>query len=180
MHASLTINFIRSLSAAGFADLHHPEYWDLSFFKRSDLHPGGARGVRANDARALAGAPLHGGARRARGRGPHAGRLLHEPRRAKPSITEAAQTRTVPRRAGYYDLTVHLPWIGERTRALDGAHVEFFRGIRNPVGVKVGPNAPPDEIVRLIDRLNPTDEAGKIVLIASDGSGGNRARPAPH
>ena len=56
---------------------------------------------------------------------------------------ESAQTKTVPRREGHYDLTTHMPWIGERTRALDGAHVEFFRGIRNPVGVKIGPKAPP-------------------------------------
>jgi 3-deoxy-7-phosphoheptulonate synthase len=83
---------------------------------------------------------------------------------------ESAQTRTVPRRAGHYNLTGHLPWIGERTRALDGAHVEFFRGIRNPVGVKVGPNAAPDEILRLIERLNPANEAGKIVLITRMGA----------
>ena len=52
---------------------------------------------------------------------------------------EQAQTRTVPRRAGWYNLSTHFPWIGMRTATLDGAHVEYFRGIRNPIGVKVGP-----------------------------------------
>ena len=75
---------------------------------------------------------------------------------------EAAQTKTVPRREGYYDLTTHLPWIGERTRDVDGAHVEFFRGIRNPVGVKIGPKATGSELVALIDRLNPDNEPGKL------------------
>ena len=68
---------------------------------------------------------------------------------------ESAQTRQVPWRPGWYDLTTHLPWIGERTRALDGAHVEFFRGIRNPVGVKLGPSVSPDDAVRLAEQLNP-------------------------
>ena len=177
LHASLTINFIRSLSAAGFADLHHPEYWDLSFFKRVDLHPE----VREEYERTTS--ELSQALRFMEALGEravddltrvdfftsHEGLNLHY---------ESAQTRTVPRRAGHYDLTGHLPWIGERTRALDGAHVEFFRGIRNPVGVKVGPNAPPEEIVRLIERLNPADEAGKIVLITRMGAGAvERALP---
>ena len=64
---------------------------------------------------------------------------------------EAAQTRKVPRRDGHYLLTTHMPWIGERTRALDGAHVEFFRGIENVVGVKLGPKVDPHDAVRLLD-----------------------------
>ena len=83
---------------------------------------------------------------------------------------ESAQTRTVPHKTGTYDLSTHLPWIGERTRALDGAHVEFFRGIANPVGVKVGPNADPEQIVELTRVLNPQNEAGKIVLITRLGA----------
>jgi 3-deoxy-7-phosphoheptulonate synthase len=83
---------------------------------------------------------------------------------------ESAQTRTVPRRPGHYDLTTHLPWIGERTRALTGAHVEFFRGIRNPVGVKLGPQARPDELEPLLATLNPSDEPGKIVFVARLGA----------
>jgi 3-deoxy-7-phosphoheptulonate synthase len=83
---------------------------------------------------------------------------------------ESAQTRQVPRREGHYDLTTHLPWIGERTRQLDGAHVEFFRGVRNPVGVKVSANCTPAELVELAQRLNPANERGKIVFIARMGA----------
>jgi 3-deoxy-7-phosphoheptulonate synthase len=84
---------------------------------------------------------------------------------------ESAQTRTVPgSRAGWYDLTAHLPWIGERTRSIDGAHVEFFRGVKNPVGVKLGPNAKPDDVVALGNALNPDDERGKLVFITRMGA----------
>ena len=174
-HAALTLNFIRSLSAAGFADLHHPEYWDLSFFKRVDLNPA----VREEYERTTS--ELSQALRFMEALGEttvddltrvdfftsHEGLNLHY---------EAAQTRTVPRRPGHYALTGHLPWIGERTRALEGAHVEFFRGVRNPIGVKVGPKAPPEEIVRLVERLNPEDEPGRIVLITRIGADQVEAR----
>ena len=148
-HAALTLNFIRSLSAGGFADLHHPEVWDLSFLQRADL-PTQLRDEYQRTCRQLGEALAFMGAL---GENPdqltrvdffssHEGLNLHY---------ESAQTRKVPRRSGYYDLTAHLPWIGERTRGLDGAHVEFFRGVRNPVGVKVGPTADPAELVSLID-----------------------------
>ncbi|MCB1281364.1 MAG: 3-deoxy-7-phosphoheptulonate synthase, partial [Salinibacterium sp.] len=85
-------------------------------------------------------------------------------------LYESAQTRRVPRRPQHYDLTTHMPWIGERTRALDGAHVEFFRGIANPVGVKIGPGADPAEVVELTKALNPANEPGKLVLIVRMGA----------
>jgi 3-deoxy-7-phosphoheptulonate synthase len=177
-HAALTLNFIRSLSAAGFADLHHPEYWDLSFFRRVDLNPA----VREEYERTTS--ELSQALRFMEALGEttvddltrvdfftsHEGLNLHY---------EAAQTRTVPRRPGHYALTGHLPWIGERTRALEGAHVEFFRGVRNPIGVKVGPKAPPEEIVRLVERLNPEDEPGRIVLITRIGADQVEARLPP-
>jgi 3-deoxy-7-phosphoheptulonate synthase len=71
----------------------------------------------------------------------------------------------VPRRPGWYNLTTHLPWVGDRTRAIDGAHVEYFRGIRNPIGVKIGPSMTPEELLALIDVLNPADEPGRLTLI---------------
>lgn len=80
-------------------------------------------------------------------------------------LYESAQTRTVPRRAGYYNLTTHLPWIGERTRALDGAHIEYFRGIQNPVGVKIGPRTTREDLLALIGTLNPDNTPGRVVLI---------------
>jgi 3-deoxy-7-phosphoheptulonate synthase len=76
----------------------------------------------------------------------------------------------VPRREGNYLLTTHMPWIGERTRALDGAHVEFFRGIENVVGVKLGPKVDPYDAVKLFAALSPTNEAGKLVAITRMGA----------
>src|SRR5206468_8579037 len=83
---------------------------------------------------------------------------------------ESAQTRSVPRRAGHYLLSTHMPWIGERTRALDGAHVEFFRGIRNTVGVKIGPSAKPESVVELARVLSPDNERGKLIFITRMGA----------
>lgn len=83
---------------------------------------------------------------------------------------EAAQTRTVPHRPGYYDLSTHMPWIGERTRDLAGPHVEFFRGVENPIGIKVGPTASADEIDALCNLINPRNAAGKVVLVTRMGA----------
>jgi 3-deoxy-7-phosphoheptulonate synthase len=168
-HAALTINFVRALVDGGFADLHHPEYWDLSFFKNATLPPGLrveyermtrnlADGLRFMEA---LGEKTVDDLTRVEFFTSHEGLNLHY---------ESAQTRTVPRRDGHYCLTTHLPWIGERTRALDGAHVEFFRGVRNPVGVKLGAKAKPEEVGPLIDALNPRGEAGKLVLISRPGA----------
>ena len=76
----------------------------------------------------------------------------------------------MPSRKGWYALTPHLPWMGERTRALDGAHVEFFRVIRNPVVVNLGPTVTPEDAVRLTEQLNPDNEPGKLVLISRLGA----------
>ncbi|MCC6676059.1 MAG: 3-deoxy-7-phosphoheptulonate synthase [Phycisphaerales bacterium] len=168
-HAAMTLNFIRALVEGGFADLHHPEYWNLSFFSHASLSAQ-RRGEYEHMTRTLS-----DGLRFMEALGERSVEDLtrvefftsHE---GLSLYYEAAQTRRVPRREGYYDLTTHLPWIGERTRALDGAHVEFFRGIRNPVGVKVGPKAAPDEVVELARRLNPGNEAGKLVLITRLGA----------
>ncbi len=168
-HAALTMNFVRSLTAAGFADLHHPEYWDLGFLKRGEL----PAHVRAEYTKmteqisaslefieALGEQPAHE-LSRVEFYASHEGLHLEY---------ESAQTRAVPRRPGYYDLTTHLPWIGERTRQLDGAHIEYFRGINNPVGVKVGPKTSPGDLVKLTEVLNPQNERGKLVIIARLGA----------
>jgi len=78
---------------------------------------------------------------------------------------EQALTRQVPRHPGWFNLSTHFPWIGMRTAALDGAHVEYFRGIRNPVAVKVGPTVTAEQLLPLIDALNPHDEPGRLSLI---------------
>jgi 3-deoxy-7-phosphoheptulonate synthase len=158
--SAITLNFIRSLVDGGFADLHHPEYWDLGFVQHSPLRDEYQRitheiGKSLRFMETLAGAPVHE-MRRVDFFASHEGLLL-------PS--EAAQTRRVPHKAGWWDLSTHLPWIGYRTAVPGEAHVEFFRGIRNPVGVKVGPATTPQRLVELLAALNPSDEPGKIVLI---------------
>ena len=168
-HAAMTLNFVRSLTDRGFSDLHHPENWDLSFFERADL-PTELREEYQRSSAQLAEALRFMEALGERAIDDltrvefftcHEGLNLHY---------ESAQTRTVPRRPGYYDLTTHLPWIGERTRAITGAHVAFFRGIRNPVGVKLGPSVSAAEALELALALNPDDEPGKLVLISRMGA----------
>ncbi len=168
-YSALTLNFIRSLSAGGFADLHHPEAWDLAFIKHAALEPE----LRASYERTCRQLGEALGFMEAIGENSvdqltrvefftsHEGLNLHY---------ESAQTRKVPRRDGYWDLTAHLPWIGERTRALDGAHVEFFRGIKNPIGVKVGPKADGAELVALLAALDPNSEPGRVSIITRMGA----------
>ena len=83
---------------------------------------------------------------------------------------ESALTRQVPRRDGWFNLSTHLPWIGVRTGAPDGAHLEFCRGIRNPVGVKVGPDTTPEALLSTIRTLSPDDEPGRVVLVTRFGA----------
>jgi 3-deoxy-7-phosphoheptulonate synthase len=83
---------------------------------------------------------------------------------------EEALTRKDSLTGDWYDCSAHMVWIGERTRQLDGAHVEFFRGIRNPVGCKVGPTASPDEVLELCEALNPERIPGRLTLITRMGA----------
>ena len=168
-HSALTLNFVRSLSAAGFADLHHPQNFDLGFFARADLPPE-MREEYVQTTKRLSEALRFMEAlgetsvdklTRVDFYTSHEGLNLHY---------ESAQTRTVPRRDGHYLLTTHMPWIGERTRDLGGAHVEFFRGIENVVGVKLGPKLDPHQALELLTLLNPTNEAGKLVAITRMGA----------
>lgn len=168
-HAAVTLNFIRSLSASGFADLHHPEYWDLSFFEHGGLSTDlkdqyQSTSLRLSEAlrfmEALGEKPVDE-LTRVEFFTSHEGLNLHY---------ESAQTRTVPRRSGHYDLTTHLPWIGERTRSLEGAHVEFFRGVVNPLGIKLGPKVTREDLLALLQRLDPQGEPGKIVLVTRMGA----------
>jgi 3-deoxy-7-phosphoheptulonate synthase len=83
---------------------------------------------------------------------------------------EQALTRIDSTTGDWYDCSAHLVWIGDRTRQLDGAHVEFMRGIKNPIGLKCGPGLEADDMLRLIDRLNPQNEPGRLTLIARMGA----------
>ena len=158
--AALTLNFIRALVKGGFADLHHPEYWDLDWARNSPLAPEYRRVV-SNIAESLLFLENVLGI--------HAGEIervdfftSHE---ALHLAYEEAQTRLDERSGRWYNLSTHFPWIGVRTAGPDSAHVEFFRGIANPIAVKVGPAMAPDTLLHLFDILDPHHEPGRLTLI---------------
>ncbi len=164
--AAMTLNFIRGLSECGFADLHHPENWDLDFVKHSP-QARDYRGVVDALGESLRfmevlGAEAGSELSRVQFFTSHEGLHLHY---------EQATSRRVPKQPGWYNLGTHLPWIGFRTADVEGAHVEYFRGIRNPLGIKVGPGISGDWLEALLERLNPENEEGKIVLIHRFGAG---------
>ena len=162
--SALTMNFTRALIDGGFADLHHPEYWDLAWVDHSPLQDEYRRMVESiGDSvrfmETLAG-PI-GSFGKVDFYTSHEALLLHY---------EQAQTRQVPRQWGWFNLSTHFPWIGMRTAQLDGAHIEYCRGIRNPIGLKVGPGVKPDQLLRVIDALNPDNEAGRLTLVTRMGA----------
>ena len=158
--SAMTMNFVRALIDGGFADLHHPEYWDLSWVNHSPLADDYRRmlssiGEAIQFMETLSGSPVHN-LNRVDFYTSHEALLLQY---------EEAQTRQVPRHPGWFNLSTHYPWIGMRTAAIDGAHVEYFRGIENPISVKVGPSVTRQQLLQLIDVLNPDNEPGKLTLI---------------
>lgn len=164
--SGLTVNFIRALIEGGFADLHHPEYWDLGFVAHSPHKAEYTRMVQSiseslNFMETLTGY-VPADLSRVDFFTSHEGLNLSY---------ESAQTRQVPRRIGWYNLSTHFPWIGERTRALEGAHVEYFRGIANPIGIKIGPSITPDIALALARALDPNHEPGRLTFIHRFGAG---------
>jgi 3-deoxy-7-phosphoheptulonate synthase len=164
--SALTLNFIRALVKGGFADLHHPEYFDLEWVRHSPLAGEYRRtvqtigeslrfmenvlGVRAGETDRIDFFTAH--------------EALH-------LLYEEAQTRRVPRRPGWFNLSTHFPWIGMRTSDPAGAHVEYLRGLANPVGVKVGPDSTPETVKRWIDALDPERRPGRLTFIHRFGAG---------
>jgi 3-deoxy-7-phosphoheptulonate synthase len=172
--AALTLNFIRALTDGGFADLHHPEQWDISFAKGSP-NAEAYEAIVASIRESLDFVSAITG-------------VENEVLRRVDVFTshealalpyEQAQTRQVPRRAGWYNLSTHFPWIGMRTAQLEGAHVEFFRGIRNPLGIKVGPGMTIDWLLGLLDVLDPDHQPGRITLIHRMGADHVRTKLPP-
>ncbi|HUF73264.1 MAG TPA: 3-deoxy-7-phosphoheptulonate synthase class II [Gammaproteobacteria bacterium] len=163
--AALTLNFVRSLVDGGFADLHHPENWDLDFVGETETaqeyHELVASVSRSLEFfEAIMGEPLHR-THRVEFYASHEG--LHLP-------YEQAQTRYLPHRQRWYNLTTHYPWIGMRTADLAGAHVEYFRGIANPVAIKIGTGVTDAHIQGLIEVLNPDNEPGRLTFITRFGA----------
>jgi 3-deoxy-7-phosphoheptulonate synthase len=165
--AAATLNLLRAFAQGGFADLHKVHRWNLDFVADS---PQGERYeelcTRLSEALAFM----------------EACGLTAE---AVPQIRETsfftshealllpyeqALTRVDSLTGDWYDCSAHMLWIGDRTRAADGAHVEFLRGVNNPIGLKCGPSMDPAELIRLIDILNPKNEPGRLTLIARMGA----------
>ncbi len=164
--SAMTLNFVRALAEGGFADLHHPEYWSVAFMEHSPLadeyhHLLAAIEDALGFVEAVADRPPPS-LRRAEFYTSHEALLLPY---------EEALTRTVPHKRGTYNLSTHFPWIGKRTAHVGEAHVEYVRGIANPVGMKVGPDLSAEELVALIRHLDPEDEPGRLTLIHRFGAG---------
>jgi len=163
--SAVTLNLCRAFATGGFADLHQVHAWNQDFVAQS---PAGQRYERLAGEidRALA-------FMRACGADPeelHAVEFYssHE---ALLLDYEQALTRCDEQTGLPYDTSAHFVWVGERTRDLGGAHIEFASSVRNPVGVKVGPDTKPSDVLALINRLNPDREPGRVTLITRMGAG---------
>jgi 3-deoxy-7-phosphoheptulonate synthase len=170
--AAVTLNLCRAFTTGGYADLHQVHAWNQDFVRQS---PSGQRyeGLASDIDRALS---------FMRACGADADELrtveLYSSHEALLLPYEQALTRPGP--AGdSYDLSAHFLWIGERTRALDGAHVEFAASIRNPIGLKIGPDATPEGLRALMRKLSPDGEPGRLTLITRLGAGRIRSLLPP-
>jgi len=165
--SSSTLNLLRAFSRGGFADLHRVHQWNLGFVSQSPAHQKyeelagqidqalafmAACGLTSENTPQLSETTLYTS---------HEALLLQY---------EQALTRKDSLTGGWYDCSAHMLWIGDRTRQPDHAHVEFLRGVENPIGIKVGPTTQMDDLRRLLDILNPTNEPGRINLISRMGA----------
>ncbi|MGE0224676.1 MAG: class II 3-deoxy-7-phosphoheptulonate synthase [Acetobacteraceae bacterium] len=162
-----TLNLLRAFASGGYADLHEVHRWNLGFVERSPLADRyqdlahridetlafmAACGMTSTTTRDMRETDFY---------------VSHE---ALLLPYEQALTRVDSTTGDWYGCSAHFLWIGDRTRQVDGAHVEFLRGLRNPIGMKVGPTQEPDDLLRILDILNPTNEPGRITLISRMGA----------
>ena len=164
LFSALTINYIRSLTKGGFADLNNPNSWRLDFEESSSDESKNYTKIKNSIKKAIqfirsTGAKIDS-LETIEFYTSHEGLVLDY---------EQALTKYVPDHNKFYNLGAHILWIGDRTRALDGAHIEYFRGIANPIGMKVGPSMKAEELVEICRTLNPENEQGKLVLISRFG-----------
>ena len=165
--AAAKLNLLRAFASGGYADLHEVHRWNLGFVERSPLADRyrdlsaridetlafmAACGMTSTTTRDLRETDFY---------------VAHE---ALLLPYEQALARIDSTTGDWYGCSAHFLWIGDRTRQLDGAHVEFLRGLGNPLGMKVGPTQEPDDLLRLIERLNPDNEPGRLTLIARMGA----------
>ncbi|HSV80799.1 MAG TPA: 3-deoxy-7-phosphoheptulonate synthase class II [Ramlibacter sp.] len=166
-HSAATLNLLRALAQGGFADLHEVHRWTADFVRSS---PQGARFEELAERITQSLAFMEAcGFDAARAPQLHAVEFYtsHE---ALHLQYEQALTRYDERQRQWYAASAHLLWLGERTRNPDGAHMEFLRGIGNAVGVKIGPGANADDVLRLMDVLDPDQQPGRLILITRMGS----------
>jgi 3-deoxy-7-phosphoheptulonate synthase len=166
-HSAATLNLLRAFAQGGLADLHQVNRWNMGFVAANPLKEKYQQladkiqdalefmevcGINSTIAPSLKETDLYTS---------HEALLLGY---------EEALTRRDHLSGDWYDCSAHFVWIGERTRQLDHAHIEFFKGIKNPIGVKVGPGMDPDELIRLIDAVNPDNIPGRLTLITRMGA----------
>src|SRR5690242_5923390 len=166
MQSAATLNLLRAFATGGYADLHQVHRWNLGFVERSPLAERyrdlahridetlsfmAACGMTSTTTRDMRETDFY---------------ISHE---ALLLPYEQALTRVDSTTGDWYGCSAHFLWIGDRTRQVDGAHVEFLRGLKNPLGMKVGPTQEPDDLLRILERLNPTNESGRITLISRMG-----------
>ena len=165
--SAATMNLLRAFSRGGLADLNEVHRWNLDFIKG---HPLGQRYEQMSkqidkSMKFLAAAGINS---------QNAPQLrqttVYTSHEALLLPYEEALTRVDSISGDWYNTSAHMLWIGDRTRDLDGAHIEYFRGIQNPIGCKVGPSMEAEELLALIDALNPTNEEGRLNLIVRMGA----------
>jgi 3-deoxy-7-phosphoheptulonate synthase len=174
--AASKLNLLRAFASGGYADLHQVHRWNLGFVERSPLAERYrdlsqridetlafmvACGMSSETTRDLRETDFY---------------VAHE---ALLLPYEQALTRIDSTTGDWYGCSAHFLWVGDRTRQPDGAHVEFLRGVKNPVGVKAGPSLSQDDLLRLLDALNPANEPGRITLISRMGADKVGARLPP-
>jgi len=175
-HAASSLNLLRAFAQGGYADLHEVHRWNLGFVERSPaaeryrdiadrldqtLAFMAACGLTSETTPQIRETDFY---------------VSHE---ALLLPFEQAMTRIDSTSGDWYCTSGHLLWVGERTRQPDHGHVEFLRGIKNPIGIKCGPSMQPDDVLRLLDILNPQNEAGRIMLISRMGAGAIATRLPP-
>ncbi len=165
--SAATLNLLRAFSQGGYADLHQVHRWNLDFVASS---PQGARYRDLADRLSECLAFMEACGLTAETVPQIRQTSFYTSHEALLLGYEEALTRIDSTSGDWYDCSAHMLWIGDRTRDLEEAHVEFLSGVGNPIGVKVGPTTTEDDLIRLIDVLNPTDEPGRLTLIARMGS----------
>ncbi len=161
-----TLNLLRAFASGGYADLHEVHRWNLDFVERSPL-AGRYKdlAVRIDETLAFMGACGLTSISAPQIRETD----FYTSHEALLLPYEQALTRVDSTTGDHYACSAHFLWIGDRTRQLDGAHVEFMRGVKNPIGMKVGPSTGADDLLRLIERLDPENEPGRLTLIVRMG-----------